>query len=65
MTVDDLVKALNGDAEGVEIVFHDGVSECTYGVRLVHVGVDHVLLTYDEEKQYFSPDTKRVLQNFE
>lgn len=62
MTVDELVKALNGDAEGVEIVFHDGVSEYTYGVRLVHVGVDHVLLAYDEGKQFMSPDTKRVLR---
>jgi hypothetical protein len=62
MTVDELVKALKGDTEGVEIVFNDGVTEYTYGVRLVHVGVDHVLLTYDTSKEFVSPDTNRVLK---
>lgn len=63
MTLDDLIKKLNGDVEGVTLVFNDGVTEYTYGIRVAHVGPDHVTLTWDVEEEYYPTHPNRVLQS--
>jgi hypothetical protein len=59
MKVKELVEMVGEDAE---IVFEDGVTEYTYGVEVLNTASDHVTLTYDTSKQYFTTYTGKKLK---
>lgn len=60
----ELLESLPPDADysKIEVVFHDDVTEYAYGVRCTGTGPDHLAITWDVEKCYYTPHNGKQLK---